>query len=474
MFKPSKEEFIELTSKGNLIPVYKELVADMETPVSALKKIAGDDYAFLFESVEGGENIARYSFLGTNPNKVFSFNGDKDPFSELKAIITRYKPVEVEGVPRFHGGLVGYLSYDVVRHIEKLPDKNPDMLNLPEAQFMLTDTFLAFDHVKHKILIISNAHITGDPNSAYDEAIKKIEALETKLKKPVNFDEARMNSRLASGSLKITSNFSKEKYEKVVEAAKEYIKAGDVIQVVPSQRFETDFSGDPLDVYRMLRAINPSPYMFYLKFKDLALVGSSPEVMVRLEKGEAVIRPIAGTRPRGRDDIEDRKLAEELLASDKERAEHIMLVDLARNDLGRVCEAKSVKTTELMAIEKYSHVMHIVSNVVGKLQKGKDAFDLIKASFPAGTVSGAPKVRAMEIIDELEDRRRGPYAGAVGYFSFTGEMDTCIAIRTLVLKNGKAYIQAGGGVVADSDPETEYEETVNKARAVIRALELLQ
>ena len=472
MFKPSKEEFIELSKKGNLIPVYKEIVADMETPVSALKKI-GDDYAFLFESVEGGENIARYSFLGSNPDKIFKFNKGEDPFVELKKIITQYKPVEVAGVPRFHGGLVGYLSYDVIRYIENLPDKNPDKLNIPEAQFMLTDTILAFDHVKHKILIISNAHVKNDPKKAYDEAVEKIQILEKKLKRPIKNDDFEIPDKGRKG-LDISSNFSKAQYMQVVERAKEYIRAGDVIQVVPSQRLETKFSGDALNVYRMLRIINPSPYMFYLKLKNVALVGSSPEVMVRLEKGEAVIRPIAGTRPRGKDDLEDKKFAEELLSSEKERAEHIMLVDLARNDLGRVCDSMTVKTTELMAIEKYSHVMHIVSNVVGKLKKEFDAFDLIKASFPAGTVSGAPKVRAMEIIDELEDRKRGPYAGAVGYFSFSGEMDTCIAIRTLVLQNGKAYVQAGGGVVADSNPEKEYEETINKARAVLRALELLQ
>ncbi|MBI5701357.1 anthranilate synthase component I [Candidatus Saganbacteria bacterium] len=477
MFYPSKEEFVRLSKQGNLIPVYKELVADMETPVSAFKKIEGDEYAFLFESVEGGENIARYSFLGLNPSKVFKFTGDTDSFAEVKKIITLYKPVKIQGLPRFHGGLVGHINYDAIRHIENIPDKNPDDLKVPEMEFMLTDTILAFDHVKHKILMISNAHIKGDPEKAYDEAREKILALEKKLKKPtptVPSGHLPLIKGENERGLKTISNFTKEEYEKVVEKAKEYVRAGDIIQVVPSQRFETEFKGDPFDVYRILRILNPSPYMFYLKFGKVTLAGSSPEVMVRLEDREAVVRPIAGTRPRGINEKEDKRLAEELLADEKERAEHIMLVDLARNDLGRVCDKDSIKVTDLMSIEKYSHVMHIVSNVEGTLRKDKDAFDLIRASFPAGTVSGAPKVRAMEIIDELENKKRGPYAGAIGYFSFTGEMDMCIAIRTILMQNGKAYVQAGGGVVADSILEKEYEETMNKARAMLKTLELLQ
>jgi anthranilate synthase component 1 len=338
---------------------------------------------------------------------------------------------------------------------------------------MLTDTLLAFDHLKHKILIISNAEIKGDPEKAYQQAVKKILDLEKKLKRPLKTSEFELPLSSAK-PLKFTSNFTKEEYEMTVKAAKEYVAAGDIIQVVPSQRFTAPFRGRAFDVYRILRMINPSPYMFYLKFGDLKLVGSSPEVMVRLEKGEAIIRPIAGTRPRGVTEAEDNKLAEELLASEKERAEHIMLVDLARNDLGRVCEYNSVEVSELMTIERYSHVMHIVSNVRGKLKKNQDAVDLFKASFPAGTVSGAPKVRAMEIIDELEPVRRGPYAGAVGYFDFSGEMDTCITIRTVVLTKGKAHVQAGGGVVADSEPEAEYQETMNKARGMLKAVELAQ
>ncbi|OGC07170.1 anthranilate synthase component I [candidate division WOR-1 bacterium RIFOXYA2_FULL_36_21] len=475
MFYPSKEQFIELSKQGNLIPVCKELVADMETPVSAFKKITasakGDDYSFLLESVEGGENVARYSFLGTTPQKIFSFDGKKDPFSELEKIITRYKPVVVPNMPRFHGGLVGYISYDAVRFVENIPAKNKDDLKLPIAQFMLTDTILAFDHVKHKILIISNAFVENNPEKAYRDACEKISALEKKLKKSLKGDDFEIPS-MPKKELKIRSNFTQKEYESVVEKAKEYIRSGDIIQVVPSQRFETKFDGDPFNVYRILRTINPSPYMYYLKFKDLKIVGASPEVMVRFENGKATLRPIAGTRPRGKTEKEDKSFEKELLASEKERAEHVMLVDLARNDLGRVCKANTIKIDEIMSVERYSHVMHIVSNVTGALSDDKNAFDLIRASFPAGTVSGAPKVRAMEIIDELENIKRGPYAGAIGYFSFSGEMDTCITIRTLILKNKKAYIQAGAGIVSDSVPSEEYQETCNKASAMLRAVEL--
>lgn len=477
MFYPNKEEFTNLSKSGNLIPIYKEFIADTETPVSAFKKIVDkkNKYSFLLESVEGGEKIARYSFLGADPQKVFIFKQGKDPFLQLKKIMAKYKPVKIEGLPRFHGGLVGYINYDAVRYIEDIPDKNIDDLKIPVMQFMLADTLLAFDHVKHKILIISNAFIKNKsrPGKSYDEAINKILKFEKKLNKTLKEKDFEIPHEPAK-PLKIRSNFTKEEFEGKIEAAKEHIKDGDIIQVVPSQRFETTFFGNPFDVYRVLRIINPSPYMYFLKFKDLKIVGSSPEVMVRFENKVATIRPIAGTKPRGRNDKEDEKFEEDLLSSEKEKAEHIMLVDLARNDLGRVCEPSSVKVNELMKIERYSHVMHIVSNVIGTLKEDKDAFDLIKASFPAGTVSGAPKVRAMEIIDELENVKRGPYAGAIGYFSFSGEMDTCITIRTLVLLKNKAYIQAGAGIVADSIPQTEYEESVNKARAVLKAIELLQ
>lgn len=482
MNSPSKSEFIKLSKKGNLIPVYREIVADMETPVSAYKKIEGEN-SFLLESIEGGEKIARYSFLGSDPIVIFkakgnsieilergrSVKGKGDPIDKLKQLLSKYKPVKNENLPRFHGGLVGFMGYDVVRFIEKIPDKNPDDVKISDMCFFLTDTILAFDHVSRKIIVISNAFVDGDPGGAYDIAIAKIEKLVKKIEGPLKAHELDIEG--SKKKIKVRSNVTQGEFESAVEKAKEHIAAGDIIQVVLSQRFETKISVDPFNVYRMLRAINPSPYMFYLKFGGLKLIGSSPEVMVRLEKGTATVRPIAGTRPRGRDDEEDKKLEQELLADKKERAEHIMLVDLGRNDLGRVCDYGSVSTNELMSIEKYSHVMHIVSNITGTLQKGKDAFDLLRASFPAGTVTGAPKVRAMEIIDELETTRRGPYAGTVGYFSFSGDLDSCIAIRTIVVNGKTAYVQAGAGIVADSVPSNEYQESMNKAKALLQAIE---
>ena len=443
----------------------------METPVSAYKKIEGEN-SFLLESVEGGEKIARYSFLGAGSQKeLFTFRS----LVEIRKTLAGFKPVTVPGLPRFHGGLVGYVSYDMVREIEGIPDKNPDDLKLPSMLFLLTDTLLAFDHVKHKIQILSNAEIKGDPEKAYQEACSKIEELEKKLKKPLKLEREEFEiPPEPKKKLEISSNMSQEHFEGMVKKAKEYICAGDVIQVVPSQRFVAECRVDPFEVYRVLRAVNPSPYMYYLKLGEVRMAGSSPEVMVRLEGGEATLRPIAGTRKRGGSEEEDEKMAEELLSSEKEKAEHIMLVDLGRNDLGRVCEFGTVRVTEEMVIERYSHVMHIVSNVTGKLKKDKDAVDLLSATFPAGTVTGAPKVRAMEIIDELENVKRGPYAGCVGYFGFSGEMDTCITIRTIIFKGNKAYVQAGAGIVADSIPSQEYKETVNKARGMLKAIELAQ
>jgi anthranilate synthase component 1 len=469
MFYPDEKEFIKLSKKGNLIPVYKEIVTDLETPVSAFKKIESE-YSFLLESIEGGEKIARYSFLGTcQKSRVTS----PESFEEIRKFLKQYRAVPVPGLPRFYGGLVGYVSYDAVRLIEDIPDKNPDELKLPLMQFMLADTVLAFDHIKHKILIIANAHVAGDPKKAYKLACKRIREMEKKLNRRLGAESEELAVPSVSfAKFKAKSNVTQAEYEAMVRKAKKYINAGDVIQVVPSQRFTTELAAEPFDVYRRLRVFNPSPYMYYLKLGPVKIIGSSPEVMVRLEKGQATVRPIAGTRPRGKSDEEDKKLMLELLASKKERAEHVMLVDLGRNDLGRVCDFGSVKVTEEMVIEKYSHVMHIVSNVTGKLRRNMDAVDLIKATFPAGTVSGAPKVRAMEIIDELENVKRGLYAGSVGYFSFSGDLDTGIAIRTILVRGKKAYIQAGGGVVADSDPGKEYQETVNKARALIAAAEL--
>jgi len=483
---PSKAEFIKLSRKGNLIPVYAEILADFETPLSAYRKIASKaGYSFLLESVEGGERIARYSFLGSSPSIVFSSKGRrvtikegkssstfavKDPIAELKKLLSRYRFVGVKGLPRFCGGLVGFLGYDMVRFIEDIPDKNPDTIGVPDSVFMLTDTILIFDHVDHKIKVVSNAHVKGSAKRSYDDAVRKIEKLIGELKDSAAGEVSL--SRKSSSVPKIKSNFTKSGFEDMVRRAKRYIKAGDIIQVVLSQRLTTKMDSDPFQVYRALRSINPSPYMYYLKLDDFCLVGSSPEVMVRCEDGNVELRPIAGTRPRGATEKDDKRLEAELLRDPKERAEHIMLVDLGRNDVGKVCDYKTVKVSELMTVEKYSHVMHIVSDVSGRLMKGRDAFDVIRATMPAGTVTGAPKVRAMEIIDSLENVRRSTYAGCVGYFSFSGNLDCCITIRTILVKSGKAYIQAGGGVVADSVPSREYQETLNKAGALIKAIDI--
>ena len=485
MFYPTKEEFIKLSKKGNLIPVYSEIMADTETPVSAYIKMEGEN-AFLLESVEGGEKIARYSFLGSDPRVLIRSKGDKieviegkrkkvikgDPFKYMKDLMSKYKRVGIKELPRFHGGLVGYIGYDMVRFIEDIPDKNPDEIKKHDMQFMLTDTILAFDHIKKRILVIANAFVKNNPESAYKKATAKIENIVKKLSKPLPAKEMELEASRRKKKTQFKSNFSKSQFQKIVSKTKEYIKNGDIIQAVLSQRLTTKVVKDTFKVYRMLRSLNPSPYMFYLKFDNLKLIGSSPEIMVRLENDLATVRPIAGTRPRGATPEEDTRMEKELLADIKERAEHIMLVDLGRNDLGRVCDFGSVKVNELMTIEKYSHVMHIVSDVSGKLKKGFDAFDLVKASFPAGTVTGAPKIRAMEIIDELENVKRGPYAGAGGYFCFSGDLDTCITIRTIIADQSKFYVQAGAGIVFDSVPEKEYEETLNKAKALMRAIEL--
>lgn len=481
---PSKAEFLKLAKKGNLIPVYKEILADLETPLSSFLKIDNNNYAYLLESVEGGENVARYSFLGSNPSMVFKSKGKNieiikgkktekfitktDPIDELKKILSQFKFVKLKELPRFCGGLVGYLGYDMVRFFEKLPDKNPDDLKMPDSVFLLTDTILIFDHAQHTLKIISNAHCQGNPSYAYQEAITKIKRIEKELKKDTPSSK---NKKYNTASLGVTSNFKKDDFKKAVLKAKEYIARGDIIQTVLSQRFKIPLKNEPIEVYRALRSINPSPYMYYLKLKDFYIIGSSPEVFVRCEDGVVSVRPIAGTRKRGKSEKEDAALIKNLLNDAKERAEHIMLVDLGRNDIGRVCQSGSVKLNQLMTIEKYSHVLHIVSEVKGLLRKDKNIFDLIRATFPAGTVSGAPKIRAMEIIDELEPAKRGPYAGAVGYFSFSGNLDSCITIRTILVKNKLAYIQAGAGLVADSVPEKEYEETINKAQAMFRAVE---
>jgi anthranilate synthase component 1 len=463
----------------------------METPVSAFRKIDSGNYAFLLESVEGGEQWGRYSFLGSNPSLVMRAWGDRieilrgeggetvpdlqDPFAALQWLLKDYQAVTVPGLPRFTGGLVGYLGYDAVRYLERLPGLAKDDLNLPDALFLLTDTLLIFDNVTHRITVVSNAilrdHSAPGVDQAYRESQQKIEAIIAALRRPMG-----ASAGLAGRSehREPESTFTPSKFCDVVQRAKEYIQAGDVIQVVLSQRLSVRTEADPFDVYRALRIVNPSPYMYYLRLGDLKVVGSSPEMLVRMEGQRIDLRPIAGTRPRGGTDDEDQALAVELVGDPKERAEHIMLVDLGRNDVGKVAKVGSVTVPELMAVERYSHVMHLVSHVRGLAEPGRTAFDVLSACFPAGTVTGAPKVRAMEIIEELEPTRRGPYAGAVGYVSFTGNLDTCITIRTIVFSRGVAMIQAGAGIVADSDPKREYDETMNKARALRRAIELAE
>ncbi|MDI6744543.1 MAG: anthranilate synthase component I, partial [Thermodesulfovibrionales bacterium] len=483
------KEFKSLCRKGNLIPVYREILADFDTPVSAFLKIDKSP-SFLLESVVGGEKWARYSFLGTNPSKVIKGRGKNieirergrkpvvfeadDPVDVLKKEIALYKPVDVQGLPRFSGGLVGYMGYDMVRFFERVPDSKKPGIDLPDMFFMLADTMLIFDSLKQKIKIVSNVHVGGkSPAKVYKEAVEKIDAITEKLKGSKG--QRVKGSKGQNVKRKFKSSFgTREAFEKAVLKSKEYIAAGDIFQVVLSQRFERKSGVEPFDVYRALRVINPSPYMYYIDTGDAEIVGSSPEILVRLEGEKVVLRPIAGTRRRGETDAEDKALEEELKKDPKEMAEHIMLVDLGRNDVGRVAEKGSVNVTELMAVERYSHVMHMVSNVEGNLEKGLDAFDVLRACFPAGTVTGAPKVRAMEIIDELEPIKRGPYAGAIGYFSYSGNMDTCITIRTLIIKNGKVYVQAGAGIVADSVPEREYTETVNKAMGMMKAVDMAE
>ena len=489
MIRPTLEEIEGMSGEGNTVPVYRELLGDTETPVSAYLKIrARDPYSFLFESVEGGEKIARYSFLGIAPFMIFRSRGhritvedrvrketrsfDGDPIAELRTQIRRFRSVHLKGLPRFTGGAVGYVSYDAIRLNEDIPDTALDDLNLDEIFFLFFDTLMAFDNLKHRILLISNVLIDAEEGSLterYDKALERIESLEEALGAP-----AEVSHRNGSVGCSLSSNMPKEDYLEKVEICKEYIRAGDIFQVVLSQRFRTQLTVDPFEIYRMLRVINPSPYMFNVSFDGLHLVGASPELLVRVEDGLIQVRPIAGTRWRGETDEEDNALELELLSDPKDRAEHVMLVDLGRNDVGRVASFDTVRVTEQMIVERYSHVMHIVSNVIGRLRPDVDPLDALFACYPAGTVSGAPKIRAMEILDELEPTRRGIYAGAVGYLDFNGNLDTCIAIRTIVIKDGVAYIQAGGGLVADSVPEREYQETLNKSKAMIRAIEMAQ
>ncbi len=491
----SKEEFLKLSQKGNLIPVYQEILGDCLTPTSAYLHLAKKSkYSFLLESIEGEEKFARFSFIARNPSLIVRSKANdaqiirvkkgktqiekrtlkESPLELIRELMKDYKAVNVAALPRFFGGMVGYLSYDCVRFFERLPVKTQDDLKLPDMVMVLAEDLVIFDHRHHTIKVVSCVHLDKRDSQAtkikkYNEAIKKISSLIKELRQPITIKSLELSG---NKKLKVTSNCTSQQYADMVKKAKKHIYDGDIIQVVLSQRFETKISVEPFAIYRALRALNPSPYMFYLNLDGLQLVGASPELLVRCEDGLVETRPIAGTRPRGRTPAEDQALEKELLADPKEKAEHVMLVDLGRNDLGRVCRQGTVKISDFMSVDRYSHVMHIVSNVQGRIREDKDALDVLQAAFPAGTLSGAPKIRAMEIIEDLETKRRGAYGGAVGYFSFSKNLDTCITIRTIVVFGGKAYVQAGAGLVADSNPATEYQETVNKARAQIRAIEL--
>jgi anthranilate synthase component 1 len=469
---PTLEEARALAGRGNLVPVFREVTADLETPVSAYLKVQRGEYSFLLESVEGGERLGRYSFIGTEPYRVLHASPDAavDPLRRIEEELARFQVVPIPGLPRFHGGAVGYLAYEAARRFERLPAPAADPQALPEAIFMFTDTLLVFDHLQHKIKVVSHARLDGDVDAAYRQATWRIDELVGRLSRPLSLPPEEPAPPRASPQ-EASSNVSRDRFLAAVERARDYIIAGDVIQVVLSQRLSLRTDACPFEVYRALRAINPSPYMYYLRLGDAHIVGSSPEMLVRVEDGVVATHPIAGTRPRGRDAAEDAALAAELRADEKECAEHVMLLDLGRNDVGRVSEAGSVEVSQCMDVERYSHVMHLVSHVSGRLRKGLTPFDALRACFPAGTVSGAPKIRAMEIIAELEPDRRGPYAGAVGYFDLRGNLDTAITIRTIVMKDGLAHVQAGAGIVYDSVPEREYQETLNKAGALLRAIE---
>jgi anthranilate synthase component 1 len=482
-YSPSRDEFVRLARDHTLVPVWREILGDLETPVGAYRKLGAEPNSFLLESVEHGERWGRYSFIGCEPFLVMSsrdgaasFEGPApvealdapDPLTALERAFGAYRAPALPGLPPLHGGAVGYIGYDAVRYIEQLPQTTTDDLQMPELWLLFIGKLLVFDHLRQRLTVISNVAIGDDPARQYDEAVEGAEALVARLA------NAPTTARPSSPTLEadvgdVPSNIGREQFMADVAKAKEYIAAGDIFQVVLSQRFQMPTKADPFDVYRVLRLINPSPYMFFLQFPDAALVGSSPEPHVKVMGREAIIRPIAGTRPRGVSEDEDRKLADELLSDEKERAEHVMLVDLARNDVGRVVRYGSEQVDELMTLERYSHVMHMTSQVSGDLADGKSAVDVLRATFPAGTVSGAPKVRAMEIIDELEPTKRGPYAGVVGYFDFSGNLDTAITIRTMLWRDGRASVSAGAGVVADSDPDDEDLECQNKARALLTA-----
>ncbi len=503
MILPNLADFLKLTEQGNLIPVTTRILADFETPLSAYRKIRGQGESFLFESVEGGEHLGRYSFVGCNPRAIIRQEGHRIEFIEngrltekfaiprkdnedcakcvkdglevVEKILSRYQAVPLPGLPRFTGGAVGFIGHEFIHDVEPVVPRPPnDELGTPTMYFIIADELLVFDRVEQTLTVVVNAIVEEGipPHEAYTDAVEEIERLVSLLEQPTEAATVHLPERLPDVAFE--SNMPKERFLANVEKAREYITAGDIIQVVGSQRFSTPVKSSPLDIYRAARTINPSPYMFLLEFAGFSLVGASPEIHVRSEDGHVEIRPIAGTRKRGVTAEEDLALEKELLADPKERAEHVMLVDLARNDIGRVCDYGSVQVKELMIIERYSHVMHIVSQVEGRLAEGKTPYDLMRATFPAGTLSGAPKIRAMQIISEMEQTARGPYGGCVGYFSFSGNLDCCITIRTALIKGGRAYVQAGGGWVADSVPESEYQETVNKAKAMFKAVALAE
>jgi anthranilate synthase component 1 len=513
MLTPTLEGFLQLAQKGNTIPVYRELLADLETPVTAFRKLTqAGDYAFLLESVEGGETVGRYTFIGCDPAAVLRVRGTEQevlfshrplavettPIGTMRSLLSVYRPVANPDLPPFTGGVVGFMSYDTVRYYERIPDRQRDELGLPDCLLMLAETVVAFDHLKHRMLLITNAHIDSQSSAeeAYTQAALRLDSLKQRLRRPLPIVGAEPEptapapaheAEIPSGyhrvpdvfdalALQVSSNYTREEFEEVVRRSKDYITAGDIFQVVLSQRFTAPITCDPFDIYRALRAVNPSPYMFFLQCgTDFQLAGSSPEILSKLASdGTVTVRPIAGTRRRGKTHEEDRALEQDLLADEKERAEHVMLVDLGRNDVGRVSQFASVRVTDFMTIERYSHVMHIVSNVDGQIADGKDALDVLGATFPAGTLTGAPKIRAMEIIDELERCRRGAYGGTIVYLGFDGAMDSCITIRTAVIKDGRTHVQAGAGIVADSKAADEFMETVNKSMGILRAVDLAE
>ncbi len=489
MIKPELSDFIKLAGEAGLVPISREIIVDLDTPLTIFAKVAqGRRHAFLLESLQGGEKWGRYSFIGIDPIATFTSNGSSmrvvkngeieestgDPIEGLKKMIDSFAACNTDYLPRFFGGAVGYMGYDMVRFMEEIPETNPPLRDFPDSSFMVPKIVLIHDNIRQTIAIVNciSVHEKSGLEEKYQQAVAEISDIVALLRGPLPAEI--MHNDRSFPKHEFTSNIGEDAFKEMVRKAKEYIVAGDIIQVVLSQRFQTETEMSPFSLYRALRHINPSPYLFYLQLDDVIQIGSSPEILVRLEDDDIEVRPIAGTRRRGKTEEEDIALEKELLADPKERAEHLMLVDLGRNDVGRVAQYGTVETTDLLVIEKYSHVMHIVSGVHGKLEKGKDQFDVLKASFPAGTVSGAPKIRAMEIIEELEPERRGPYAGAVGYFGFSGNMDICITIRTFIMRGRDLWVQAGAGIVADSDPQLEYEETLNKARGLRRAVELVE